>query len=408
MRAHPRRPEEMAEPEPEPEPEVEMEPLFGAFDPLDGGLGRPVPPALFAAFPLLRVVGRGSSAVETHDVGRSLAAARDVAAGEELLVAAPWASAVLTEQRKHICACCHGKLPVCNSRVGKKGKAKNSRKKKSRQHGEEDGVGQAEEAASSCACGEHRYCSQRCRDDTGAAWHRQWACSGVKSISADRNCSQHAKTIARLVLETVVRGACPRESGGSAGHHGSDDGGSGRGIGASWTDGVMLLQSHVAHHSDGQAEDDDTVQELVRAALAAQAETTPSLPPSLAAVPPEMVKALISCVQCNNFGIHDGDRAEVGKKQIALALYPGAALINHACRANVVRSFDAQHNMILTAAEPVAQGQALNIMYGSLQDTCWEERQQILREGHFFECRCERCLEECPAASSALDAAVST
>jgi hypothetical protein len=362
----------MAEPEPEPEPEVEMEPLFGAFDPLDGGLGRPVPPALFAAFPLLRVVGRASSAVETHDVGRSLAAARDVAAGEELLVAAPWASAVLTEQRK------------------------------------EDGVGQAEEAASSCACGEHRYCSQRCRDDTGAAWHRQWACSGVKSISADRNCSQHAKTIARLVLDTVVRGACPRESGGSAGHHGSDDGGSGRGIGASWTDGVMLLQSHVAHHSDGQAEDDDTVQELVRAALAAQAETTPSLPPSLAAVPPEMVKALISCVQCNNFGIHDGDRAEVGTKQIALALYPGAALINHACRANVVRSFDSQHNMILTAAEPVAEGQALNIMYGSLQDTCWEERQQILREGHFFECRCERCLEECPAASSALDAAVST
>ena len=53
MRAHPRVRVrvhlEMAEPEPEPEPEVEMEPLFGAFDPLDGGLGRPVPPALFAS-----------------------------------------------------------------------------------------------------------------------------------------------------------------------------------------------------------------------------------------------------------------------------------------------------------------------------------------------------------------------
>ena len=353
----------LQEPEPEPEPA-----LFGAaFDRHNGGLSRAIPAALLAGFPLR------ASGVDDSD-GRSLAAACDVAAGQVLLVAEPWASVVMSEQRKHYCAACHGALPVAHRRIGKRGHAKNRR-----------GASSQDEVAAGamrCACEVHQYCSQRCEDRPGAAWHRQWTCAGVRNIGENRSCSQHAKTIAWLVLDTIVRGACPRA--GSAG-----------GEGPSWEDGVLLLQSHVDHHSDGQAEDDAVVAELVLAALAAQRLATgPSMPASLAAVPREMVTALISCVQCNDFGTHGGDRRQSGTKQIALGLYPAAAFFNHSCRPNVGRSFDENGNLILTAIGPVAEGQPLNIMYGCLQDVCLEERQRILREGHFFECRCVRCLEE--------------
>eukprot|EP01043_Picozoa_sp_COSAG02_P051745 COSAG02_NODE_5486_length_4288_cov_1.915493_2_plen_365_part_00 len=360
--------------EPEPElalasPVAGMEPLFGAFDRYDGGLRRAIPPAMLDGFPL--------RAVDTDDedssAGRSLATACDVAAGDVLLIAEPWASVVMSEQRKHYCAGCHGNLPALHKRVGKKGRAKN---RATVQH-----CAREQDTAMPCDCGVHQYCSQRCEDAPGAAWHRQWTCAGVKSISEDRRCSQHAKTIARLVLDTIVRGACPSK-------------GSEGGAGSSWHDGVLLLQSHVAHHSDGQAEDDVVVAKLVEAALLAQRLASPSLPPSLATCSREMLTALISCVQCNDFGTHGGDRMQSGTKQVALGLYPAAAFFNHSCRPNVARTFDDQGNLVLTAMKFVAEGQALNIMYGCLQDVCWEERQLILREGHFFECHCERCIEE--------------
>lgn len=357
-------PEQALDPEPEP-------PLFGAnFDAHNGGLSRAIPASLLAGFPL-RAGGVDDSA------GRSLAAACDVAAGQVLLVAEPWASVVMSEQRKHYCAACHGALPVAHRRIGKRGHAKNRRDAQQRAGSQDEDTA----CALHCACEIHQYCSQRCKDRPGAAWHRQWTCAGVKSIGENRSCSQHAKTIAWLVLDTIVRGGCPRA-------------GSNGGAGLSWEDGVLLLQSHVDHHSDGQVEDDAVVAELVVAALAAQRLASPSMPVSLAVVPREMVTALISCVQCNDFGTHGGNRMQSDSKQIALGLYPAAAFFNHSCRPNVDRSFDENGNLILTAMEPVAEGQPLTIMYGCLQNVCLEERQRILREGHFFECRCERCLDE--------------
>ena len=52
--------------------------------------------------------------------------------------------------------------------------------------------------------------------------------------------------------------------------------------------------------------------------------------------------------------------------------------------------------MIMSAAVDVQEGAPLSIMYGDLNDVGFDERQNALRNGHCFVCRCEKCVEEAP------------
>jgi len=349
-----------------------------------GGALRRLPSSLFAAWPLLHptVDEAGSGA------GRSLSAARDVAAGETLLVAEAWASAVVPEQQRRVCAVCLGRLPAATARLGKKAQRRQAAK----------GESAAATVAKVCACGQQHYCSEHCEGCADASWHRHYACAATLNVSDDAMASAHDKSVARLILDTILRGAFPRVD--------TDDGPDVATSRATWDDGVLLLQSHV---QDQSSEHDADILRMVLAGLQAQAVAVVSshkgfsidgLRPVLllAGVSAEEVSALISCVQCNNFGVYGGEGAHAGGSLLALALFPTAAFFNHSCRPNVLRSWDAQGRMVMKAAAAVAQGTPLTIMYGELTDASYTERQAALVAGHAFACRCERCVEEQPAS----------
>ena len=286
--------------------------LFGeAFDIRDGGLRRALPPSLLAGWPLLCVVVDRSEG----GAGRSLVAARDVAAGEVVLVAEPWAASVVPEQRKKVCAVCLGQLPVDQRRVGRKGRHKGTP------------AGTPAAAAVTCGCGQDRYCSSLCQGSDAGAWHRQWACAGAQSIGQENTTSAHIKCVARLVLDTLLRGAFPQRS--SAAVHAAHAS-SGSAAGASWHDGVLLLQSHVSQQSVGQQQDDEEVVVLVEAALQAQVaalmssgewRTHAESVPMIAGIPRQIIATLISTVQCNNFGVYDAERV-----LLSLSLFPAAGV----------------------------------------------------------------------------------
>ena len=306
-------------PPPEPEPEPGQHAFFRGFDAKDGGLRRAVPPHFFGA----HGAARFTVDVSAGGAGRSVVAARDVVAGETLLVAERWASTVMPRQRKKACAACMSVLPAATGRVGKNG-PKGRGNRKASAHSAEDAS-----AVRTCDCGLELYCNEQCVASPRAAWHRRCACAGAQSIQLNAGASDHTKTVARLVLDTILRGAFPTESAGGAG--------------ASWDDGVLLLQSHVASQCDGQTEDDNEVMLLVHTALKAQAGAVVTADDGfdqdvfagvmlLAQTPSEMITALISAVQCNNFGVYDGEQGASGVNLLALAVFPAAALFNHSCR----------------------------------------------------------------------------
>lgn len=77
------------------------------------------------------------------------------------------------------------------------------------------------------------------------------------------------------------------------------------------------------------------------------------------------------------------------------AVYSLLSAFNHSCEPNVtVTCVDGTHEIALTTARPVAQGEELNITYIPLRDgsTAKERREQL--RSYFFLCQCPRCLAE--------------
>ena len=389
-------PEPGPEPEPEPEPQpLPPQPLFGPqFDAGIGGLRRALPPALFAGWPCLRVT------VDSLQ-GRSVVAARAVAAGEVLLVAEPFSLVVVPGQRKRFCAVCLSRVP------GRVPTAKAT----------------APPRVHSCAggCGQVVFCGAACEASAAAAWHRQHECRGTRSV-ANTKAHDDTKVLARLVLQTLLRGAYPPErdqqekdpletgappSEAAAAVSEAASGG--------WADGVLLLESHAAHRMDGeQRRDDQVFANIIMAALRMQADgprgaaTAASAPGtgSVAAgkslferIPQlqEMVIALLCAVRCNNFGVFEGDgdsgTAEGRGVSIAQAVYPAASFFNHSCSPNVVRSTQGR-TLVLRASRDVEEGEALSIMYGELATKSYSDRQRHLKEHYAFDCACPRCTAE--------------
>jgi hypothetical protein len=246
----------------------------------------------------------------------------------------------------------------------------------------------------SCAggCGWAVYCSDVCESDATANWHRRFECHGARSISSAK-AMDDTKVLARLVLQTLLRGAHPQGS-----HQ------------LGWEDGVMLLESHAAHRSEAQQRDDKVLVNLVLAALRKVRRSAPSAAEhagsndasalfDFACVPEfqKMLVALVCAIRCNNFGVFEGvgdcGTAKGRGVSVAQAVYPAASFFNHSCSPNITRSTEGPR-LVLRAARAIEEGEALCIMYGELAMKGYNERQRHLREHYSFHCKCQRCVEE--------------
>ncbi|XP_032823454.1 protein-lysine N-methyltransferase SMYD4 isoform X2 [Petromyzon marinus] len=81
-------------------------------------------------------------------------------------------------------------------------------------------------------------------------------------------------------------------------------------------------------------------------------------------------------------------------RRVAVALFPVASLLNHACRPNVSLAF---RGAVLTvrAAAPILAGEQLLHCYGPQAERMeGAERRRLLRSEYRFECACAACAEE--------------
>ena len=75
-----------------------------------------------------------------------------------------------------------------------------------------------------------------------------------------------------------------------------------------------------------------------------------------------------------------------------LGIYPLAAMLNHSCSANAIRSY-ANETMIVHASKPIAAGS--EVVWSYIPPTqIFAERRRALKKRHGFMCRCERCVVE--------------
>lgn len=75
-----------------------------------------------------------------------------------------------------------------------------------------------------------------------------------------------------------------------------------------------------------------------------------------------------------------------------LGIYPLAAMLNHSCSANAIRSY-AGDTMIVHASKPISRG--TEVVWPYIPPTqVFAERRRALKKRHGFVCRCERCMVE--------------
>lgn len=83
---------------------------------------------------------------------------------------------------------------------------------------------------------------------------------------------------------------------------------------------------------------------------------------------------------------------EPGPDGVGLCFHPLVAGANHSCRPNLEVVFDGR-SLCARAVREVRMGEELTVGYIDLE-LGGEERRRGLRERWWFECRCERCVEE--------------
>lgn len=76
-----------------------------------------------------------------------------------------------------------------------------------------------------------------------------------------------------------------------------------------------------------------------------------------------------------------------------LGIYPLAAMINHSCTANAIRSFAHNGTMIVHASKTIPKGSEVKWSYIPPTQV-FAERRRALKKRHGFFCKCERCLVE--------------
>ncbi|KAL5040340.1 hypothetical protein RTP6_007356 [Batrachochytrium dendrobatidis] len=116
-----------------------------------------------------------------------------------------------------------------------------------------------------------------------------------------------------------------------------------------------------------------------------------------------MLMRLMMQISCNCIGISttcfdhsDMDEEITSQREIRTGsgIYPTASLINHSCEPTALVYFQASH-LYIRASKNIRKGNAITISYGeSAGRSLRATRQQNLKAGWGFECRCSACISE--------------
>ncbi|CRL01571.1 CLUMA_CG014189, isoform A [Clunio marinus] len=102
----------------------------------------------------------------------------------------------------------------------------------------------------------------------------------------------------------------------------------------------------------------------------------------------ELIQQVIGILEVNTF------EGKTVKSHTMRCLYPKLSILSHSCTPNTTHSIHPSYGnkFTLRATIPIKQGSQLYTTYAyTLSGTA--ERQQHLKQGKFFQCHCERCLD---------------
>ena len=109
-------------------------------------------------------------------------------------------------------------------------------------------------------------------------------------------------------------------------------------------------------------------------------------------VTPSGIRSIIAKMLTNAFGIWSTDIPNVERELLGYSLYASASFFNHSCRPNVIHT-RVGARIIFKLLKNVRKNEELLISYIPYNNDGRETRQNDLKEW-FFDCSCERCVEE--------------
>lgn len=109
-------------------------------------------------------------------------------------------------------------------------------------------------------------------------------------------------------------------------------------------------------------------------------------------ITPSRIRSIISKQLTNAFGIWSKDVPYENREFYGYSLYPSASFFNHSCRPNLIKII-AGERIIFKLLKNVQKNEELLISYIPFNNDDLEIRQIELKEW-FFDCSCERCVEE--------------
>jgi hypothetical protein len=94
----------------------------------------------------------------------------------------------------------------------------------------------------------------------------------------------------------------------------------------------------------------------------------------------------------NDFGIINTNSYGLGPDGALCGVFELLSRVNHSCRPNAERCWDADREVeTLYALRDIQVGQELTVLYTDVEEMTRGERQLALREGWRFDCTCECC-----------------
>ncbi|CAF0825154.1 unnamed protein product [Rotaria sordida] len=109
-------------------------------------------------------------------------------------------------------------------------------------------------------------------------------------------------------------------------------------------------------------------------------------------ITPSIIRLIIGKNSTNVYGIWSSDEPDGNKEFFGYSLYPSASFFNHSCNPFLIK-IKKGAKIIFKLLKNVKKNEELCIHYGNSITDDLEIRQKYLKEW-FFDCLCERCVEE--------------
>ncbi|CAF4183345.1 unnamed protein product [Rotaria sordida] len=109
-------------------------------------------------------------------------------------------------------------------------------------------------------------------------------------------------------------------------------------------------------------------------------------------ITPSIIRLIIGKNSTNVYGIWSSDEPDGNKEFFGYSLYSSASFFNHSCNPDLIK-IKKGAKIIFKLLKNVKKNEELCIHYGNSITDDLEIRQKYLKEW-FFDCLCERCVEE--------------